>query len=62
VGDCLVRTVCINTVVSPDNGHSRPKHVEIDNHKYIKKKIVHQVGLIYKNKKGILVYGARNLS
>jgi hypothetical protein len=41
VDDCLVcritSTKCrINTVVSPDDGHSHPKHVEID--KYTKNK------------------------
>jgi len=43
----VTNTKChIDTVISPDDGHSRPKHVAKRN-KHTKK-IVHQVGFIYK--------------
>ena len=42
----ITSTKCrINTVVSPDDGHSHPKHVEKKIN--ILRKLVHQVGFIY---------------
>jgi len=40
---------CINTAVSPDDGHSHPKHVEIDKYtknKYTKNKLCTKLALL----------------
>jgi hypothetical protein len=55
----VTNTKChIDTVISPDDGHSRPKHVAKRN-KHTKK-IVHQVGFIYKTYRHLCVTSAKH--